>query len=80
LREVLYASESIAMLGEVLSLSPSAAHWDNFCRGQAVRTVDPASFGEATALLDRYFELCTIVLSITGTAMRRSTAKPSALM
>ena len=44
------------MLGEVLTPSPAPAHWDNFCRALPVRTVHPASVGEAEALLDRYFE------------------------
>jgi LPS sulfotransferase NodH len=56
LREILNTNEPIAMLGEVLSPSPAPAHWDNFCRGLPVGSVHPASFGEAEALIDRYFE------------------------
>jgi LPS sulfotransferase NodH len=56
LREILNTNEQIAMLGEVLTPSPAPAHWDNFCRTQPVRSIHPASFGEAEALLDRYFE------------------------
>jgi hypothetical protein len=56
LREILNTNEEIAMLGEVLSPSPAPAHWDNFCRGLPVRSVHPATFDEAEALLDQYFE------------------------
>ena len=56
LREILNTNEQIAMLGEVLTPSPAPAHWENFCRTLPVRTLHPASVGEAEALLDRYFE------------------------
>ncbi|MGO9057691.1 MAG: sulfotransferase [Candidatus Binataceae bacterium] len=56
LREILNTNEQIAMLGEVLSPSPAPAHWDNFCRDLPIRSVPPASFGEAESLLDQYFE------------------------
>src|SRR5271156_640580 len=56
LRETLNTNEQIAMLGEVLSPSPAPAHWDNFCRGLPVRSVLPASIGEAESLLDQYFD------------------------
>jgi len=56
LREILNTNEEIAMLGEVLTPSPAPAHWANFCRALPVRTVHPASVGEAEALLERYFE------------------------
>jgi LPS sulfotransferase NodH len=56
LREILNTNDEIAMLGEVFTPSPAPAHWDNFCRTLPVRTVHPASVGEAEALLDRYFE------------------------
>src|SRR5271166_1847445 len=56
LREVLNTNDEIAMLGEVLSPSPSPAHWDNFCRGLTARNPLPASTGAAQSLLDQYFE------------------------
>jgi hypothetical protein len=56
LRETLNTNERIAMLGEVLTPSPAPAHWDNFRRGLPDRCAHPMSFGEAEALLDRYFE------------------------
>ena len=56
LREILNTNEEIAMLGEVLTPSPAPAHWDNFCRNLPVRTIHPASVGEAESLLDQYFE------------------------
>jgi hypothetical protein len=56
LREILNTNDQIAMLGEVLSPSPSPAHWDNFCRMLPIRSVRPANYAEAEALLDQYFE------------------------
>jgi len=56
LREILNTNEQIAMLGEVLSPSPAPAHWDNFRRGLPLRSVFPATVGEAESLLDEYFE------------------------
>ncbi|MBF6571009.1 MAG: hypothetical protein IVW54_19255 [Candidatus Binataceae bacterium] len=56
MREILNSNEQIAMLGEVLTPSPAPAHWDNFCRKLSVRSTNPATFGEAGALLDQYFE------------------------
>ncbi len=56
LREILNTNEYIAMLGEVLSPGAAPAHWDNFCHGLSIRRVLPASFGEAEALLNQYFD------------------------
>jgi len=56
LREILNTNHQIAMLGEILSPSSAAAHWDNFCRGLPARSTHPESVDEAEELLDRYFE------------------------
>src|SRR5271154_4847659 len=56
LREILNTNDQLAMLGEVLTPSPAAAHWDNFLRDLPVGDAHPNSAGEAEALLDRYFE------------------------
>jgi hypothetical protein len=56
LREILNTNEQIAMLGEVLSPSPAPAHWDNFSRNLPIRGVPSASYREAAALLDQYFD------------------------
>lgn len=56
LREILNTNERIAMLGEILMPSPAPAHWDNFCRTLPVRSVVPANYREAQALLNQYFQ------------------------
>jgi len=56
LRNILNSSDKVAMMGEVLSPSAAAAHWDNYLRGLPPNTFPPLSPWEMESLLDRYFQ------------------------
>ena len=80
LREILNTNEQIAMLGEVLSPSPAPAHWDNFCRSLPVASIPAATYSEAEALLDQYFDFVRYRIRNHWEGNKKHAATPLALI